>query len=303
MTNDTTTLNGALTELGELLADNLVTMGVTDATASDGLSTLANKVLDIQGGSTPKLVLVKENKSIISYATSETLKLSAILFGDNVANQTVTFYANNTRLGTATTDSNGVAVYIYTSSKTNETTFYATTNNLTSNTVSVEDVWYWNDGTDINGVSITNGVTCTIVDGALRITTNTSGEKHVIYPPRFSNSDNFLIEFEVACTGSAQRTAFFVHNSTTATGFWCGYEISNSTFGGAITGSSFSKSTPLNVGDKVYIKRENGVISAYTDDTTIYSKTVNFSSTTYQFGNYTNNGRVQCIKNIKIKSL
>ena len=44
--NDTTTLNGALTELGETIADNLTSMGVT-ASANDGLTTLANKVLQI----------------------------------------------------------------------------------------------------------------------------------------------------------------------------------------------------------------------------------------------------------------
>ena len=50
MTNDTNTLNGALQELGETMADNLQTMGVSDALASDGLTTLANKILDIQTG-------------------------------------------------------------------------------------------------------------------------------------------------------------------------------------------------------------------------------------------------------------
>ena len=35
MTNDTNTLNGALQELGETMADNLQTMGVSDALASD----------------------------------------------------------------------------------------------------------------------------------------------------------------------------------------------------------------------------------------------------------------------------
>ena len=49
ITNDTTTLNGALSELGETLASNITQKGVT-ASASDGLTTLANKVLQITGG-------------------------------------------------------------------------------------------------------------------------------------------------------------------------------------------------------------------------------------------------------------
>ena len=48
MVNDTTTLNGALSELGETLATNITAKGVS-ASASDGLTTLANKVLQISG--------------------------------------------------------------------------------------------------------------------------------------------------------------------------------------------------------------------------------------------------------------
>ena len=58
ITNDTTTLNGSLAELGETMAANLVTKGVTGATASDGLTTLAGKILNIPsgGGGCTKLV-------------------------------------------------------------------------------------------------------------------------------------------------------------------------------------------------------------------------------------------------------
>ena len=50
MPNDTTTLNGSLNALGETLATNLTAKGVT-ANASDGLTTLAGKILDISTGS------------------------------------------------------------------------------------------------------------------------------------------------------------------------------------------------------------------------------------------------------------
>lgn len=52
MPNDTSTLNGSLQELGETMAVNLVTKGVTNASASDGLTTLAGKILNIQSGTT-----------------------------------------------------------------------------------------------------------------------------------------------------------------------------------------------------------------------------------------------------------
>lgn len=49
MTNDINTLNGALMQLGETLATNLNNKGVT-ASASDGLTTLANKINQIPTG-------------------------------------------------------------------------------------------------------------------------------------------------------------------------------------------------------------------------------------------------------------
>jgi len=49
MVNDITTLNGSLSQLGETLASNITQKGV-QASASDGLTTLASKVLQITGG-------------------------------------------------------------------------------------------------------------------------------------------------------------------------------------------------------------------------------------------------------------
>lgn len=50
MVNDTTTLGGSLAQLGETMASNLVSKGVTGASASDGLTTLASKILDVPSG-------------------------------------------------------------------------------------------------------------------------------------------------------------------------------------------------------------------------------------------------------------
>ena len=48
MVNDITTLNGALSQLGETMATNITAKGVS-ASASDGLTTLAGKILQISG--------------------------------------------------------------------------------------------------------------------------------------------------------------------------------------------------------------------------------------------------------------
>ena len=64
ITNDTNTLNGALSELGETLASNITSKGVS-ASASDGLTTLANKVLQISGDTpTPSTVIYEDDCSV-----------------------------------------------------------------------------------------------------------------------------------------------------------------------------------------------------------------------------------------------
>ena len=73
MVNDTTTLNGALAELGETMAANITTKCVS-ASASDGLTTLAGKILQISGDTpTPTTVLFEDacssNANLSHYAT------------------------------------------------------------------------------------------------------------------------------------------------------------------------------------------------------------------------------------------
>ena len=64
MVNDTTTLNGALSELGETMATNITSKGVS-ASASDGLTTLAGKILQISGDTpTPSTVIYEDDCSV-----------------------------------------------------------------------------------------------------------------------------------------------------------------------------------------------------------------------------------------------
>ena len=92
-------------ELGETMADNLVAKGVS-ASASEGLTTLANKVLDIQTGGSCYHIELNES----AYTTTGSLTVTATLQNQYqpYANQTVTF-TGGTSTVTATTDSNGVA--------------------------------------------------------------------------------------------------------------------------------------------------------------------------------------------------
>ena len=140
MTNDTTTLNGALQELGETMAANLTSQGVT-ASASDGLTTLAGKILQITPSPTTRTLSLSSNKNILSYYDSESATLTATLLeeGVGVSGETVEFFKGSTSLGTATTDSNGIATKSYTSTGAGDVSFTAGVGSLVSETYEIED--------------------------------------------------------------------------------------------------------------------------------------------------------------------
>ena len=77
MVNDTTTLNGALSELGETMATNITAKGVS-ASASDGLTTLAGKILQISGGGGGGTTLFEDacssSSGLSNYGNSECVR-------------------------------------------------------------------------------------------------------------------------------------------------------------------------------------------------------------------------------------
>ena len=133
MVNDTTTLNGALSELGETIADNLESMGVTGADASDGLTTLAGKILDIEKG-----IILTTSVQCVASASEITVGESVLLTATLSANYddsidlygklggaTIKFKQGNTVIGTGVTDVNGVASYTFTPDTTGTYTITA----------------------------------------------------------------------------------------------------------------------------------------------------------------------------------
>jgi len=155
ITNDTTTLNGALSELGETMASNLVTKGVSGATASDGLTTLAGKILNVPSGGgislTTSILLTSDKVS-----TEDTATLTCLLsatYDDTsqtdmdlrgvIKNGTITIKdTDNNIIGTCITDSEGIATYTINLSETTtyQASFTGTTtySSSTSNTVTIE---------------------------------------------------------------------------------------------------------------------------------------------------------------------
>ena len=117
--------NSTYLAVKELVVNNLNSMGV-EASMDDGMTTLANKILDVE----PTIVVdgfdigLTLNASSDSVFVGDTVVLSTHLtavydteevdlVGD-LQNATVNFYENDTLLGTSTTNSSGIATYSYT---------------------------------------------------------------------------------------------------------------------------------------------------------------------------------------------
>ena len=106
--NDTSTLNGALQELGETMAANLTQQGVTSS-ASEGLTTLAGKILDIQtgGGSCYKIEFSEDSYTAVG--GSATLEIYLQENYQPKSGATVTVTGSDSSLYTGLTNSNGIA--------------------------------------------------------------------------------------------------------------------------------------------------------------------------------------------------
>ena len=140
MTNDLSTLNGALLEMKDQLIYELGQKGVTASySSSDGLLGLIGKISEIQTGGGSCYHIELDNSS---YTTTGSLTVTATLQNQYqpYANQTITF-TGGTSTVTTTTDSNGVATATVTFSASG--TLTATYSNVSDTaTVTVQSYIY-----------------------------------------------------------------------------------------------------------------------------------------------------------------
>ena len=296
MTNDTTTLNGALQELGETMASNLVTMGVTDAQASDGLTTLANRILDVPVTPVTQSLVLTSDKSILSYLDSDTATLTATLTGGVVSGQTIEFFNGSTSLGTATTNSNGIATKTYSSSGIGDMSLTATKGSLTSQQVTVEDCWYYNDGTNTTSLECPTGVSVTSNDGHLVIP-NTSSEKIITVPKSLANSDNWEYSVKIARKDGNKVIGLTFNDSTY-------YLSSNNNTGKYYCHFSSDEywSTDSAANDVITVRRQNGITKILINAVEQTSKTVSHKSS-FKVGFYTISSTYQYVDDIILKPL
>ena len=162
-------------------------------------------------------------------------------------------------------------------------------------TYAIEDCDLYIDGSVVPSyLTIPTGMSVTSNGSYITITSSTSGEKVVWLPYTVTTDEDYVFETEIAKAGTSQSIALYYDDGY-------GYHESssyNARFNG-VTNRSVSKSVAS--GDKFIFKHENNTLTAYINNQYINSKTGSIIN--HRFGYYTNNGRVQHLKNIKIKRL
>ena len=309
MTNpDTSTLNGALEQLGITMADNLVTMGVSDADPSDGLTTLAGKILEIAPvppTPTPASIDLTGTKSILSYADSESCVLTATVLdsSDNpVEGVTVNLYNGSTLWDTLTTDSSGECSKTYSSAGSGDITFTAEVDGtLLTKTYSIEDCTYYHDMTSADSThwTIPASANASYSSNGMKLQGSSWSDCYLEIPL----TKPYSVEFDLTqWTGSTTYMHYF-YDSTKATRLLNVYKTDTNTTVLDVSGSYANRwSSTIPEGSHVKIEIDNDIARLYVNDDLKVSKSYTMPSKSI-FGVTGATNRTTTWKNIKIKPL
>jgi hypothetical protein len=188
------------------------------------------------------------------------------------------------------TNSSGVATLGYFSRAAGDVTITVECMSL-QETYAIEDCWYANDGSSVGSLQIDSGVDCTSNGSYITITKSTNGERYVKLPVNLPSE--FEYSFEIAEIGSVNYYAWIIDSNYYGAGVDTQFAKLND-YGDTVY-------TPVIKGGVVTMTSQNGTLTVKYDNTQLNSKSA--SVTGKPIGFYTNNGRVQHIKNIKLKPL
>ena len=120
----------------------------------------------------------------------------------NTAGATVTFSYDETTIGTATTDNNGVAVQTYTGAGRGEVNIIAEYDGLVSSSVTVNDLfWYDPMTSDVQKWTLSNSsLTASYTDDGTTLTNETTNTYS--YTSNYTATDNSIIEFDIQAISS-----------------------------------------------------------------------------------------------------
>ena len=291
-------LNSSLQTLGQLMATNLQSKGVT-ANASDGLTTLANKILQV--GPTPigyNLELTSD-KNILSFYDHEYCVLTATLLdsnGNGVSGEEIVFKANGGLLNTVITGDNGVATVSYNSQGVGDVTITAECMNLVQ-TYSLEDCILANVNASYTGTS-TNDTVYSLGYDEIADLSSIDFEMEWTFRQTACGCDVCLgasSEFSVTPIKSNYRVLL---GNSGAGAIRYGYRTTS-------TNASTTGSIGVNTDVSMRIVKNGTSFKYYVNDKLLGTRTVNFWTNYHMFGVHTvqwNRGTTT-ISDLKIKQI
>ena len=166
---------------------------------------------------------------------------------------------------------------------------------IISSEIYVEDCKYWNDGSSVGSLEVGSSVSCTSNGSYITITTSTSGEKDVKLPVALSGDWEFETTLAENLPSGSQLT-FKIGTGQQ----WGGFNYGNNITVNLGSSQTFNKTVSKDMVLKItYI---SGVMTVYWNNEQLTYKSLTLSSGV-KMGYYTNNGRYQYLKNIKLKPL
>lgn len=305
MTNDTSTLNGALQELGETMASNLQAKGVT-ASASDGLTTLAGKILTIPAGSCYHIEFSEDSYTAVG--GSATLEIYLQENYQPKVGATVTVTGSDSSLYTGITNSSGTAS-VTVSNISSETTFTASYSGATATcTVTYEPFGFEDDfSSGLSNKWVTFGATpSTSVSGGV-LTLSKNGNRGGIYYDKRITGD-----YKVTVSVQSGTYDTYAVGLNTTTGGWNYYELQPKYSYGYFFIDSSGNTTETHYNRQSASYSSATLVFEVTKDTSIKVYVNGTLKTTYNIQDTTTDGYVgivQCcnrstqINSIKVEAL
>ena len=252
MTNDVNTLNGALQELGETMASNLQAKGVT-ASASDGLTTLAGKILTIPAGSCYHIEFSEDSYTAVG--GSATLEIMLQENYQPKSGATVTVTGSDSSLYSGLTNNDGVA-QVTVNNVSGTVTFTASYSNVSAQCTVVGSSVIWED--DFNRstlgsdwVTFGTGANASISNNQLVLTRNGNGRGGIYYNQQVTGDYKITLDF---ANGDYDNVNLGIAISGTS---WKCYEVEPKWYFGYITISSSGT-----ISSSVHEQRTSGITSA-----------------------------------------